>query len=288
MRRPKGVLLPPIRPGRLRRGELYQALRDAVLEGAFRAGERFPSTRQAAMDYGVSRGLVEEVFTQLADEGFLERAVGRGTFVTSRVAQLKPVGETRSGRINSRGPSRRGLAAAENAACREPSAPVPFNAGTADTSEFPWNEWRLVEGRAARQLGREALTFADPRGLANLRAEIAHYLAQFRGIHCAPSQVVIFNSSQQALNVLSMLLLDRGDEAWIEDPCYLGARAAFLQSGVAVIPVPVDEPRHSRGHRASPSAKGASRLHHAIAPVPNRRCLKPGEAHRAASMGRTK
>jgi GntR family transcriptional regulator/MocR family aminotransferase len=241
MRFSRGVFLPPIRVGRLRRGDLYQALRAAVLDGVFPAGERFPSTRRAAADYGVSRGLLEEVFSQLTDEGFLERAVGRGTFVAAQVARLAPQIKGRRARRRSPPPSRRGLALAASAACREPLVPVPFNAGTADTTEFPWKKWRLLEARAARELGRRALAFADPRGLPNLRAAIARYLAQFRGIRCTPGQVIVFNSAQQALNALSLLLLDRGRAVWIEDPCYLGARAAFNLAGAAAIPVPVDD-----------------------------------------------
>ncbi|HET7840850.1 MAG TPA: PLP-dependent aminotransferase family protein, partial [Terriglobia bacterium] len=129
---------------------------------------------------------------------------------------------------------------AANAACREPASPVPFNAGIAATSEFPWKLWCRLQARAASQLGPVALQFADTRGLPSQREAIARYLAQFRGIRCAASQVMIFNSAQQALTALSILLLDRGDAVWIEDPCYLGVRAAFELAGATLVPVPVD------------------------------------------------
>ena len=89
MRRPIGVLLPPVRADRIRRGDLYRVLRMAVLEGVISPGDRLPSTRQAAADYGVSRGLMEEVFQQLADEGLFQRSVGRGTFVAAEIARLE-------------------------------------------------------------------------------------------------------------------------------------------------------------------------------------------------------
>ena len=88
MRQSRGALLPPARGERLRRGEVYRVLRAAVLDGVLAPGERLPSTRQAAGDYGVSRGMLEEVFAQLTEEGFLERAVGRGTFVAATVTRL--------------------------------------------------------------------------------------------------------------------------------------------------------------------------------------------------------
>ena len=255
MRQPKGVLLPPTPARRARRTDLCRLLRDAVLQGVISPGDRLPSTRQAAADYGVSRGLMEEVFGQLTDEGFFERAVGRGTFVTSQVARLET--PARSAQLRSSRPSRRGVRVSANAACREPEMPVAFNAGIADAREFPWRLWCRLQARAARELGREALSFADPRGLSDLRAAIARHLAQFRGIRCTPRQVIIFNSAQQALNTVSVLLLNRGDAVWIEDPCYLGARAAFDLAGALPVPIPVDEQgmRVDLGVRRAPRAR---------------------------------
>jgi GntR family transcriptional regulator/MocR family aminotransferase len=212
-----------------------------MLEGVLTPGDRLPSTRQAAADYGVSRGLMEEVFGQLTDEGFLERTVGRGTFISDQLASLlRPAPAKLQPRSNTRRLPARGLRIAANAACREPERPMPFNAGIADTTEFPWKTWCRLQARAARELGHAELGFADPRGLPNLRAAIARYLAQFRGVRCTPQQVMIFNSTQQALNALALLLLDRGDEAWVEDPCYLGARAALDLAGAVPVPVAVD------------------------------------------------
>ena len=47
--------------------------------------------------------------------------------------------------------------------------------------------------------------------------------------------------SQQALEFCARILLDPGDAAWLEDPGYLGARAALVSAGARIIPVPVDQ-----------------------------------------------
>lgn len=257
MRRLQGALLPPVRSARLRRVDLYGALRAAMLDGVLAPGERLPSTRQAAADYGVSRGTLEEVYAQLTEEGFLRRAVGQGTFVAWRMSRLSASAPAKPVTRRLPAPSRRGHSVAAMAACREPAAPRPFNAGIADTSEFPWKIWQRLKARAARELGRTGLDFADPRGLPDLRAAIAHYLAQFRGIRCTASQVIVFNSAQQALHTLAILLLNPGDRIWIEDPCYLGARAAFGLAGAAATPVPVDQEglRVDIGIRRAPRAR---------------------------------
>lgn len=155
--------------------------------------------------------------------------------------------------------SRRGLDLAANSTCLEPATPRPFIAGTADTSDFPWKTWQRLQARAARELGHMAMDFADPRGLPTLRAAIARYLAQLRGIRCEPGQVIVFNSAQQALQALAVLLLERGDAVWIEDPGYPGARAAFELAGAALTPVPVDDQglQVEIGVRRSPRARMA-------------------------------
>ena len=253
MRRPQGALLPPVFAAHVRRGDVYRALRAAVLDGTLPPGERLPSTRQAATDYRVSRGMLEEVFAQLTEEGFLERAVGRGTYVAPTVSRLSPSAKAKPGHRHSA--SRRGLRVAANATCREPDVSRPFNAGTADTSEFPWKIWQRLQLRAARELGKAALNFADPRGLPQLREAIARYLAQFRGIRCVSGQVIVFNSAQQALHALAVLLLDRGNAVLIEDPCYPGARAAFELAGAEILASPVDDKGLRVDTRAPPSTR---------------------------------
>jgi GntR family transcriptional regulator/MocR family aminotransferase len=52
--------------------------------------------------------------------------------------------------------------------------------------------------------------------------------------------VLIVQGAQQALYLAALLLLDPGDSAWVEDPCYPGLRAALLAAGISVVPVPVD------------------------------------------------
>ena len=259
MRRSRGEFLPPISAGRLRRGDVYRTLRAALLDGVLSPGQRLPSTRQACADYGVSRGMMEQVFAQLTEEGFLERYVGGGTFVTRKLSRLGAPAPRRSGQRRLASLSHRGHSVAANAACREPEVVRPFNAGTADTSEFPFKVWQRIQARAVRELGHDGLNFADPRGLSNLRSAIARYLAQFRGIRCHGGQVIVFNSAQQALHALAVLLIDRGDSVWIEDPCYLGARAAFEGAGAAIKAVPVDDEGIRAG--AGLNARHAARVH---------------------------
>ncbi|MEM7802451.1 MAG: PLP-dependent aminotransferase family protein, partial [Chloroflexota bacterium] len=61
-----------------------------------------------------------------------------------------------------------------------------------------------------------------------------------RRVDCAPDQIVVTAGAQQALFICCQLFTDPGDQAWIENPGYRGARNAFQAAGVEIKPVPVD------------------------------------------------
>ncbi|WP_151737304.1 PLP-dependent aminotransferase family protein ['Paenibacillus yunnanensis' Narsing Rao et al. 2020] len=61
---------------------LYHALRAAILDGTLPGGTRLPSTRKLAELYQVSRGSASQVYDMLLADGYIQAAVGRGTFVS--------------------------------------------------------------------------------------------------------------------------------------------------------------------------------------------------------------
>src|SRR5262249_47449860 len=61
--------------------QLYDELRQAILAGRLKPGERVPSTRTLSHSLGVSRTTVTQSYEQLLSEGYLRSATGSGTFV---------------------------------------------------------------------------------------------------------------------------------------------------------------------------------------------------------------
>jgi GntR family transcriptional regulator/MocR family aminotransferase len=70
---------------------------------------------------------------------------------------------------------------------------------------------------------------------------------------------MIVSGSQQALDITTRVLLDPGDEAWIEEPCYPLVRSLLLGSGCRPVPVPVDNEglNVAAGVRMAPNARVA-------------------------------
>jgi len=64
-------------------------------------------------------------------------------------------------------------------------------------------------------------------------------------------------SAQLGLDFLCRILLDPGEEAWIEDPGFLGVRSALRNAGAQLVPVPVDSKGMDveTGIRRAPAAR---------------------------------
>lgn len=225
---------------------LQLAIRQMIVEGAVRERDRLPSTRTLSAELRVARDTLEAAYRQLEAEGFLTRRHGSGTFVAKleRETLEKPRGKSGRKARTKPGPqaslSSRGTAIWKRGGVVDQTTALPFAAAMPDVKPFPLDVWRRLTSRVLRGKGQVALMYGDAQGYLPLREEISRYLAAHRGVRCRPEQVVVLNSSQQALSVIANLLLDPGDSIAIEDPGYHGARSAFAAAGLSLHPVPVD------------------------------------------------
>ncbi len=121
-----------------------------------------------------------------------------------------------------------------------PSLPPLLPAGPA-LEHFPVELWGRLLARCWRRSPLRLLASGDPQGDCDLRQAIAAYLGSARGVRCEAGQVVITSGSQQAIDLAARVLLNGGEQAWLEDPGYWGARTALRAAGAELIAVPVDE-----------------------------------------------
>lgn len=223
--------------------QLYRALRQAVVDGRLRPGERLPSSRDLAVELQISRNTVVNAYEALLAEGYIAGRVGAGTFIATTLPDRPPHGAApERGTARGIGLSRRGaaLATATAASWREGPAGRPFSLGTPDLAAFPFPLWGQLLGRVWRTAGRSLGGDPDPLGFPPLRAAIADYLRAMRAVRCEAEQVVIVSGAQQGLALMAQLLTDPGDAVWTEDPVWPGNSAALAGAGARLVPVPVD------------------------------------------------
>ena len=114
-----------------------------------------------------------------------------------------------------------------------------FRLGTPALDLFPHRVWAQLTRECLRALKPAQRDYSQLAGLRALRAAIAEQV-QARGTRCEADQVQVVTGAQRGLDLISHMLLDPGDEAWMEDPGYTGARGALTAASAEVISVPVD------------------------------------------------
>lgn len=216
---------------------IYRQLRDAVLDGRLRAGERLPPTRELARRLAVSRNTVAVAYDRLTADGFLTGRVGAGTYVSDSLpARVRP----------RRAPSAPGPR--PKAVWR--SLPLPpatsagtpaydFRVGIPDAALFPLETWRRLLARELRDLAGLA-HYADPGGHPDLRAAIARHAGVSRSVRAGADDVLVTQGAQQALDLLCRVLIEPGDRVAVEEPGYRQANLLFASHGAEVVGVPVD------------------------------------------------
>ena len=115
-----------------------------------------------------------------------------------------------------------------------------FAGGLPSPETFPVEAMRtacdVVLGGAA---ARPSLQYAASEGLPELRQWVAAEMAK-RGATVSPDQVLITTGSQQGLDLIAKVLLDKDSPLLVESPTYLGALQAFKPMQPRVISIASD------------------------------------------------
>ncbi|WP_341926143.1 PLP-dependent aminotransferase family protein [Nocardioides psychrotolerans] len=195
--------------------QLSGQVRARITGGHLAPGDRLPSSRALARDLGVARSVTEQAYAQLVAEGWLEGRHGSGTFVAA------------SGPTTAPQAPRHPTAAPERPLVR-------LDSGT------PWidDRHRAAWRRAWREVSAAAPPrgYDDPRGLPELRAELAARLARTRGLDVHPDEVLVTAGTTDGLRHL-MTAVAPGDVA-VEDPGYRAAVETIRATGRGIVDLP--------------------------------------------------
>jgi 2-aminoadipate transaminase len=117
---------------------------------------------------------------------------------------------------------------------------ISFAGGLPDPIIFPVDEFASCS-EALGEHGRVALQYGASEGYRPLVEEIQKRMEPHLGRPVLAEEVMITNGSQQAMDLLSRVLLDPGDVVLVEAPTYSGAIHTFRNNGARFALVPCDE-----------------------------------------------
>jgi 2-aminoadipate transaminase len=113
---------------------------------------------------------------------------------------------------------------------------ISFAGGLPSPKTFPVAEFAQACAKVLHEDGQAALQYAASEGYGPLREMVAANLPW----KVDPAQVLITTGSQQGLDLLAKILIDKGSPILVETPTYLGALQAFTPMEPQVVSVASD------------------------------------------------
>jgi GntR family transcriptional regulator/MocR family aminotransferase len=233
--------------------QTYRALREAILSGRLRPGQRLASTRELAAELGVSRNTVLQAYDRLLAEGYAVARPASGTFVAETFPPPRAGAGSGDGDDRGRDPAATRLSMLarrltdilppDRATWSLPrhALPYDFRYGEPAYGDLPLATWSRLVGRRMRRLSVRRLAYQPPGGSAELREALCGYLSRARGVVCTPEEILVVHGSQQAIDLAVRVLVDPGDRVVLEDPGYTGFSLCLAAAGADVARVRVDD-----------------------------------------------
>jgi GntR family transcriptional regulator/MocR family aminotransferase len=215
--------------------QIREALVAGILDGQLARDEPIPSTRKMAKGLGVSRNTVVLAYQGLLDDGYLIARERSGYYVAEKALETVTAPKPRQkppGIVCLDWAKRLKIGPAAQANVSKPldwqSYAYPFIYGQVDHNLFPLAEWRDCARQALgkRWLGswtNDTWAFDDPLLVEQIRRRILPR----RGIIASDDEILVTLGAQNALYILTSLLVGPQTHVAMEEPGYPDIRNIF-------------------------------------------------------------
>ena len=230
---------------------VYQQLANSIIDligkGTLRPGSALPSSRVLAEAIQLHRKTVIAAYDELDAQNWVDVYPRKGIFVAKNLPVVRAKPLQKNNTAQSIAPQTHYIIGKEVRLYQDmfkasPGQNIVLNDGFPDSRLAPVD--LLV--REYRRFGnyhftQKYLSYGPEQGSESLRHELAGFLAETRGLHASPDDILITKGMQMAIYLISQVLLSKNDTVIVPDPGYPGASEVFEHSGAQLAFVPVDE-----------------------------------------------
>ena len=189
---------------------LYTKIKNKILNGEYKAGEKLPSKRVMSEMTGYSIITVQTAYGMLVDEGYTEARERSGYFV------LPLKGASLIERRSS-----------------DTSVVYAPDDESGEWGDFEYSVWFKTVRRVMAEGGKKLFVKAPSKGCAVLRNSIADYLWRYREMAVDANRIIIGSGAEQ-LYEIAVKILGRDKIFGVEDPCYEQIPQVYGEMGVGI------------------------------------------------------
>ncbi|WP_129691518.1 PLP-dependent aminotransferase family protein [Gottfriedia acidiceleris] len=208
----------------------------SIQSGLLLPNEKLPSLRKLAEELSISLLTVRKAYKWLETNGYVTVEPGKGVFISRKVKKTSQVDSSNNWQqtlgIN--------IVRSQYLINRE-QLKYDFSKAVVYPRLLP-NKFLADEMQKLLRDDPSILTTYGPvQGDNELRTEIVKHLYEFQKIRSKAENLIITSGVQQGIDLVAQVLLKPGDSIIVESPCYGGALDIFINKGIHIIPVEMDE-----------------------------------------------
>jgi 2-aminoadipate transaminase len=117
---------------------------------------------------------------------------------------------------------------------------ISFAGGLPNPQTFPHEELKEICDGILEDSPQVTLQYSATEGLSSFRDLLVEFVAG-HGLEVSREELIVTTASQQSLDLVGKIFIDRGDTVVVENPSYLGAVSAFKSYGARFLPIDMDE-----------------------------------------------
>ncbi|MDD6400049.1 MAG: PLP-dependent aminotransferase family protein [Lachnospiraceae bacterium] len=197
---------------------LYTCIKNDILSGILKPGEKLPSKRTFANNNGISTITIQNAYDQLISEGYVYTIPKKGYYVANIEGMTRSIPNADIN-YDIRIPIRE-------------SFEYDLSSNGVNPDNFPFSVWTKLSREVMSNKKKELMEISPTSGIRLLREAIANHLKSFRGMLVDPNQIIIGAGTEYLYGYIVQLL--GNDKIYaIENPGYRKLVSIYKQRNIS-------------------------------------------------------
>lgn len=231
------------KPNRLSTIPIYKQIityvKEKIASGEWYVGMKLPTQREMAANFDVNRSTLIEAIDELKADGLIEGNGRGGTTIVNNTwsilaSNMSPNWEDYI-KYGIYKPNIHTIQMINKFEFED--GIIRLGTGEPSPELFPHEMMKSVLNKVSDKMC--SLGYEEPKGSLYLRKVISEYVKRF-GIKASPNSILIVSGSLQALQLISMSILQPGSTVLVERPSYLKSLHIFQSSGIRLKGIAMD------------------------------------------------
>lgn len=200
---------------------IYDHIKNEIISGHLKKNDTIPSIRTISKSLEVSKSTIENAYSQLLAEGYIESKYKSGYFV-SYVGDIDFM-------------SHRNLSPLYDNKSYENSK------NNIESNLFDFNIWKKLNNQVLDYEQTSLLSSGDNQGEYDLRVEISKFIYEYRGGICKPEQIIIGAGTQFLFGLIATIFRSSSQYIAFESPGFSKGKYIFEDYGYKTIEIPLEQ-----------------------------------------------